>query len=228
MDIFTDNEREIQYDDIRKNGFVTDELLIRDAGRSAYGVNLTCAWPLPPETKAAYQVLARDLSTLSELYVYPYEQTHVTILTIVNFKKNCSGQAARLREATLDRIEVITRDILRTAVGDIELSFAAPVLTREVVFLPVFDSSGIILQIRRRIYEALHAESDRYHLDRPITIHSTIARFERSPKDAEEFINRFKRISEAFPGCSGKFSEILVTEELWPYMRDARVARRIN
>jgi hypothetical protein len=228
VDIFTDNEREIQYDDIRKNGFVTDGLLGSDADLSVYGVNLTCAWPLPQETKTVYQALARDLSTLSELYVYPYEQTHITILTIVNFKKNRSGQAARLGEATLDMIEVTIRDILETGVGDIELSVAAPVLTREVVFLPVFDSSGMILKIRRRIYEALHAENDRYDLDRPITIHSTIARFERRPEDAEEFINRFKRISQGFPGCSGKVSEILVTEELWPYMRVARVARRIN
>ena len=68
------------------DGVVVDELLHDDPDCPVFGFNLACDYPFPEIAAQFYRPLATRLAALDPgVYVYPDWETHITIVTFVNF-----------------------------------------------------------------------------------------------------------------------------------------------
>src|SRR5688572_11831430 len=103
LEKITQEKRAEFHKEIQESGFIKDELVVgKEIDKQVYGVNITCAWPLPAEIKEPYEYLYKKLVGLEGVYVYPYHQTHITILTIINFKKRIDKPRQCLDTVTLE------------------------------------------------------------------------------------------------------------------------------
>jgi hypothetical protein len=225
MERFESAKREKFYQDIESQGFIIDNLLGSALDLPVYGLNIACAWPLPIQIKDNYEQLYSSLNDLSGVYVYPYSQTHITIVTIVNFKKRLGKEICYVDNNLIDLLIARICKVYDSA--SISLYFDSPVLTRSAAFIPVYDSTNSIHKIREEAYSFFLETGGEYDIDIPIEIHSTIMRFRREPENPKSFVAQFRLISETFPLCCGTISEILITEELQPYMTKGNIIRRL-
>jgi hypothetical protein len=225
-DKISQTKRELFYKQIKEAGFIKDELVGKEIGKPVYGVNITCGWPLPVEIKPAYEILYRKLNELDGVYIYPYSQTHITILTIINFKSRLDQPRRILENETLELITTRIQQTLKHR--PIKLLVDAPVLVRNAAFLPFYNPGGEIWKIRKQTAEILSNIKKGYDLDIPQAIHSTILRFKDIPKDPVDFISKFKKISNEFSCGEGLIKEIYFTEELKPYMGEGRILQKIE
>lgn len=70
-------------------GLEVDRLLAEEPDCPVFGLNLACAWPFPGAGGEAYARFYRYLGRLrSWAYVYPPEQTHITLVTFLNFLRH--------------------------------------------------------------------------------------------------------------------------------------------
>ena len=76
-----------------------DELLsMGHDERPVCGLDVLVAWPLPIEPPGIFEEFATKVSQLAEgVYVYPLTQTHITVLTAINFKRELDPSESRLR-----------------------------------------------------------------------------------------------------------------------------------
>ena len=82
-------------------GFERDSFLNCMLGSNVYGLNITIAWPLPSQYRTAYEEMAQHVAALDRgLYVYPFAQTHVTVITAVSFKHQINPCAGVIRLIT--------------------------------------------------------------------------------------------------------------------------------
>lgn len=225
QDIFSEEKRSLHLKEIQESGFIADDLVEKDIDTQVYGVNITCAWPLPDEIRESYKDLYNRLKELEDVYAYPYSQTHITILTIFNFKKRLRKPRPNLDTDTLARITNRIRQI--TNQTPIQIRVHPPVLVRAASFLPISNPTQEIYDIRTQIFNMLDRDNKGYDLDIPQAIHSTILRFKKVPSDKMEFVHRFEEISRGFPLLEARIKEIYITEELKPYMREGRIVERI-
>jgi hypothetical protein len=225
IDRFPEESKSLFYKNIQESGFIADDLVDKGMNTQVYGVNITCAWPLPVEIKESYDNLYAQLSKLECVYVYPYNQTHITILTIINFKKRLGKPRQYLDVATLEQITNKIRQIVKQT--PINIFVDSPVLVRTASFLPIYNPTQEINNIRRQIVDML-GNNREYDLDVPQGIHSTILRFKKTPTNRVEFIRNFEEISRAFSLKEVKIKEIYITEELKPYMREGSITGKID
>lgn len=227
LEEITQEKKAMFYKDIQESGFIKDELVLREEmNKEVYGVNITCAWPLPVEVKEAYECLYEKLRELEGVYVYPYSQTHITILTIINFKKRINQPRQYLDNGTLKLLTGKIKQILKQT--PIQILIDAPVLVRSAAFLPIYNPTREIYEIRKQALEILNINNRGYDLDVPTAIHSTILRFKNTAIDRTDFIRRFEEIAKEFSLREGVTKEIYITEELKPYMREADILDKIE
>src|SRR5580704_1173288 len=75
--------------EILERGVVVDALLANDPDGPVFGFNLACAWPFPEAAARFYRPIAQRLAALDPaVYVYPEWETHVTIVTFINFSRH--------------------------------------------------------------------------------------------------------------------------------------------
>ena len=98
-------------DEIKKPGFKfeADPLLSSNIDMPVCGLNFAIGYPLPKEVENDYQTLKSKLQGVdSSLYVYKYEFTHITVITLDSFgnHKHPSGDERRqilgLKEKIVD------------------------------------------------------------------------------------------------------------------------------
>lgn|GEM_PF-3062262 len=211
---------------IERDGFEEDIFLPTDADRPVYGLNIAFGWPLPAGLKTPYENLRRDLTTLgTEIYVYPYEQTHVTVMTILNFKEQRSpGEGIEEAKAMIPRIiSLVSQEIFRDSKNKFKafaIDVGPPVLSRRAAFLPILNPTGEVARLRARLAPCLERTLSLKVEYPPTLIHSTILRFMKRPLDPGGFLNRFESIAAGHRIGDAVINEILLTTETKPYMRD--------
>ena len=68
--------------EIKTSGFYVDPFLSERLLPQTLGYNITMAWPFPKSIRTAYEHLRERLLSLDRiLYVYPAEETHITVAT---------------------------------------------------------------------------------------------------------------------------------------------------
>ena len=219
--------------EILEYGLMPDGLLATDPDAPVFGFNLACAWPFPPPAARFYRPIAERLSALDPaVYVYPEGQTHVTIVTFLNFslhRRIEPGQIAQLQSLIKPVCELI-RPLLEGRA--FELVLEPPVLTRKAAILPILDQAGAITRLRQSIRaaleaeKALHAELVRGGLNVPGIIHSTIMRFKSEPAHLAKFLADFDAVAATVEPFPLAIDELLLTIETKPYMREGKVVHR--
>ncbi len=84
-------------DSIKRKGFVEDSFLSNDPDISCWGLNISITWPFLQHFRKKYGEFVSAFELFkSDVYFYPFENTHTTLLTIINFKKHqCLKQKER-------------------------------------------------------------------------------------------------------------------------------------
>jgi hypothetical protein len=223
---FSEETRALFHQEIQEYGFIEDELVGKEIDREVYGVNIACGWPLPTEIREIYEEMYEKLKDLEGAYIYPYHQTHITIVTVVNFKKRLNKIKKYLDDETLKLLKRGIENIVRHK--PIKIFIDSPVLLRSAAFLPIYNPSGEIYEIRKETLNILKDDHKDYDLDTPISIHSTILRFQKVTTDSAKFLQRFAEITEKFSVVEGIVREVYITEELKPYMKKGSILEKID
>jgi hypothetical protein len=212
-----------------------DAFLARDPDVPVFGINLACAYPFAGGAAQWYQPIARRLAALDPaVYVYPEWETHVTLLTFVNFSLHQRPdplRLAQLQSLLPPLLAVLTRLFASRPTRAFRLVLGAPVLTRKAAIIPISDPAGEVTRLRREVRQALqadaalHGELLRRGFNVPGIIHSTILRFKAAPANLPRFLAEFDAAAAAAPVELG-IEELLLTSETKPYMRDGALLHR--
>jgi hypothetical protein len=219
--------------EIRDHGVAADPLLATDPDAPVFGFNLACAWPFPESAARFYRPMAKRLAALDPgVYVYPEWETHLTIVTFINFSRHRRTEPERL--AQLQSLINPVRELIRPLLDGpaFELVLGAPVLTRKAAILPVSDPTGAITRLRQSVRAALAADKTleaellRGGLNVPGIIHSTIMRFTSEPANLAKFLADFDAVAASIEPFPLAIDELLLTTETKPYMREGRIVHR--
>jgi hypothetical protein len=219
--------------EILEHGFIEDPFLAGDPDAPVFGFNLACAWPFPPAAADWYRPLAERLATLDQgVYVYPERETHITIVTFVNFSMHARPDATRLArlQSLIDSVLALLRPLLKGPAFDLRLG--APALTRKAAILPISDPGDAIARIRHTVLSALAADTAlqgelaREGLNVPAIIHGTIMRFKSRPANVPRFLADFDHAAAAVKPFPLAVDGLLLTTETKPYMRAGRIVHR--
>jgi hypothetical protein len=224
---FDGEEARTLRDEIATAGFEPDPFLTAGQWQPVWGLNLAFGWPLPIAADA-YQTLASALEALDPaLFVYPHAQSHVTVLTLVNFKDHVEPPPEEIAALeTLIPLVVEAVAPVARAVPPFDIEIGPPVLARRALFLPIREPAGVVARFRRDALEALRARLPLFHAVRPpLAVHSTVARFNAVP--APGFVRRFDDLGLR-PLGPARVDSLLVTTETRPYMREGAIARAFS
>jgi len=219
--------------EILEQGVVVDPFLAANPDGPVFGFNLACAYPFPPSAARFYRPIAERLAALDPaVYVYPEWETHVTIVTFVNFSLHERLEPEHL--AQLQSLIHPVRELIRPLLEGkaFKLALGPPVLTHKAAILPISDATGAIARIRQTILgalaadKALHAELVRGGLNVPGIIHSTIMRFKGEPGNLTKFLADFDEAAAEAEPFRLAIDELLLTTETKPYMRAGEVVCR--
>jgi hypothetical protein len=209
--------------------FVADRFLSDEPDCPVFGLNLACAWPFPAAGERPYRALAESLMNLDDaVYVYPVWETHITIMTFLNFALFQRPAAKELQELR-HYIEPILALLDCKGIPPFTLEFQPPILTAKAAILPISNPSGEIALLRRTTVAALatqpelKAKLERGGMNVPDIIHSTIMRFKRPPQNPTSFSARFNRLAAATQPFRITVNEIFLTAETRPYMREGAI-----
>jgi len=219
--------------EILERGFAADTLLATDPDGPVFGFNLACAWPFPASAARLYRPMAERLATLDPaVYVYPEWETHVTIVTFLNFSLHRRLEPERLAQlqSLINPVLELIRPLLKGPA--FKLILEPPVLTRKAAILPISDPTGAITRIRQSVRaalaaeEALQGELMRGGLNVPGIIHSTIMRFTSEPARTAKFLADFDVAAAEVEPFPLPVRELLLTTETKPYMRAGEIIHR--
>ena len=190
------------------------------------GLNVAVLWPLPQAFRPRYERMCARLSRLDQgVYVYPFEQTHVTVATIVSFKRHerpdpvDQARILSITPALGQRLEAVARPL-----RPFTMRFGPPVLVSAAAFLPISNPTGEIDTIRKGLADGPWAAG----LQLPRAIHSTILRFREPPRDPAGFARDFAEIAAESDLGETLVEVLLVTTETRPYMMAGRIVHRIQ
>lgn len=223
---FSEETRALFRQEIQEYGFIKDELVGSEIDKEVYGVNIACAWPLPTEIREIYEEMYKKLEELEGAYIYPYTQTHITIVTVVNFKKRLNQTKKYLDTEILKLLKMRIENIVQHK--PIKIFIDCPVLLRNAAFFPIYNPGGEIYEIRKEALNILKSDHRNYDLDTPRAIHSTILRFQEVPKDSIKFMDKFAEITQNFSLLAAIVKEVYITEELKPYMKEGSILQKID
>jgi hypothetical protein len=205
------------------------------------GLNLACAWPFPNDLQAAYEQMADELTSLDPAaWVYPFAQTHVTLVTFLNFARfphptACQEQTARAVAARFAGEWEWRREPRgRGGIGPFELHFAGLRLSRAAAFVEWRNPAGEVGLIRQMAEAWAHADADLAALGPaagfgvPNIIHSTVLRFRGPLADPPAFLAGFERLAGRIRLSSLPVRDLLITAETRPYMRAGQVLHRLS
>jgi hypothetical protein len=219
-------ERAALRQEIERDGFEADPLVVEGEWVRTWGLNLAVGWPLPVDRRA-YEPMADGLRALDPgLFVYPYEQTHITVLTLVSFKEHLSPSAEEERGlATLIPVVRETVDPIVRGFRLFPLEIGAPVLSRRAAFWPIDDPTGAAARLRQQVLPAVRACAPVFErCQPPRAVHSTLARFRTVPGPG--FLERFERWAQGRALGPITIGDLLLTAEPRPYMRAGEVLVR--
>lgn len=220
------------------NEIIPDEFLANDADCPVFGLNLACAYPFPASVEDSYSAMAKRLADLDDaVYVYPIWETHVTIMTFVNFSLHRRPSAERLEElrSLIEPVTALVEDVIdRGEIEPFRLEFQPPVLTPKAVILPITNPTGEINRIRQFAAKLLEGRQPlsqtllKHGLNVPGIIHSTVLRFTRPVREYPRFASQFNTARAGTSPWRTTVGEVLLTTETKPYMRAGEILRRFS
>jgi hypothetical protein len=225
---FDKKELSVNYESVRKEGFQIDLFLPHKKNSPVFGMNLAMAWPLPSSLKKAYKNLFIQLSTFSPIvYAYPYEQTHITILTLLNFKKHTkpSWNDKKISKYIPEILEIVSNELAKGSGNEYKpftIDVGWPILFKDAAILPILNPTGEVLRLRDNIVPLLKKKipEDILEIGVPQGIHTTVLRFLQPPTNPEKFIENFESMAKKHYIGEGVINEFLLTSETRPYMLD--------
>ncbi|HRY82624.1 MAG TPA: hypothetical protein P5232_02905 [Candidatus Moranbacteria bacterium] len=204
--------------------FEVDDFLPTNPDLPTYGLNIAFAWPLPENLRKAYEKLYKELSYFGDnVYVYPYEKTHTTVMTLVNFKNHqnpSNEEIQKIKKIIPAIISIVSEVLLRERIKPFKINIGSPILSKRAAYLPISNPTGEIFLLRKKVAQILEKKLSlkvEYNKD---FIHSTIMRFYKIPSDTKKFINKFESIAKDNQIGSATINELLLTSETMPYMRN--------
>lgn len=217
---FSRKELNKEYEEILKSGFESDVILSTQLDLPVYGLNLAIGWPFPAPLRESYEKFFHQLSNLGFfVYVYPYCQTHITIMTLVNFKNYQhpgKNKIEEIKKLTPKIIQLVSREMNHFKTFNIDIG--RPVLLKSAAILPILNPGKEIFYLREKIAPLLKNALN-LKVKVPKNIHSTVLRFLKRPPDAREFIKKFESIAVNTRFSEVSINELLLTSETKPYMR---------
>lgn len=214
---------------VLKGGLEADPFVCLETRPRVSGLNVAVAWPLPESMRESFERLTTKLAAICpELYVYRYLQTHVTVVTLVNFKSHVDPDPT-CREQTAAAAERAARVLqpLSLSWEAFPLEFTSVVLSRQAVFVPIADETGAIARIRNDIVVALARDSLSRQILIPPAVHTTVGRFRRVPGELDGFLKAFDDIARETHLGRTVVREIILTAETKPYMEEGDVLQRL-
>lgn len=208
------------------NNFEIDVFLSSNPDVSTFGLNLTTAWPFPVSVRREYEAFAKELRSLdTALYVYPYDELHITVMTLIDFKQHIQPDASYLVEAEQTVVKILPCVInVFNATGCFSqptLKFDRAVLSDRTAYLVFHNPDGTISRLRDSLVTSLQDLNLQVHYS-PF-VHSTVARFLKKPASPTTLRHRFVEVASKFSIPDFEIDEILLTAELKPYMRQCKI-----
>jgi hypothetical protein len=221
-----DEERAALRQEIERDGFEADPFVVEGEWVPTWGLNLAIGWPLPLDRRL-YEAMADGLRALDPgLFVYPYAQTHITVLTLVSFKEHVAPSPGEMRG--LETLIPVVRETVAPLVrgfGPFPLEIGAPVLAKRAAFWPIADPTGAVARFRQQVLPAVRGCAPAFdRCQPPRAVHSTLARFRTLP--APGFLERFERWAHGRALGPITIGDVLLTAEPRPYMRAGEVLAR--
>ena len=217
--------------EIESVGFVSDSLFQEEPKPPVFGLNIAFGWPLPIPLKEPYERLSKVLSALNPgLYVYPYKQIHVTVMTLVNFKDHPNPSQEEV--LTIQKIADKVKSIIPPILSDLQLKpfkidVGPAVLSSRAAFLPILNPTQEVSRLREAGSSIL-PRSLLPNIIIPKAIHSTIVRFIKPPPDTPAFVSAFESTVKNFRLGEATINEFLLTAETKPYMIGGEILHRFN
>lgn len=207
-----------------------DPFLTENIDQPVFGLNLALCWPFPLKTRKAYEQIAREIKLLGpEVYVYPYHQTHITLMTIIDFKKYLNPRKDKIiafKEIAAELYELLIPIVQTTS--QFKISLDSLELSQNAGFLQSQEPRKSVVKLRAAIENAL-IESELSIIPKiPNIVHSTILRFKSVPSNPSNFLFDFNSIKRNSKIAEILISELLITSETKPYMRDGEILYRIS
>lgn len=234
-------KRAAMREEILRDGLLADKFLSQDPDVPTYGLNLACAWPFPASWRASYEKMAAQLRALGpEVYVYPFEFTHITLVTLVSFSRHLNPPRALVSklDAIIPQLLAVLAPLFdensSERVRSFDLQPQSPVLARGAGILPLLNPDGEVQRLRRRVVEllrghpALYEELNARGMNVPGIIHSTVLRLRQPPTDQCKFLAGFDEASASVGFPTLTVGEILLTSETKPYMRGGEILQRFH
>jgi len=219
--------------------FEADTVLRDDPDCPSYGLNLTCAWPLPNEVRDSYEDLAAQLSALDGgLYVYPHRQTHITLVTLVSFMnclrpdENTLGQLVALGQRINGRLTSALLDWCPR--GSFQLIPDRLRLSPRAATLECSNPGGEVRELRQGVLTNLRADPELYAwllslgFRIPDIIHTTVLRFVRPPRFPDIFADGFDAVGRRIRIPPFEVRQVLFSAETLPYMRRGEVLAQFS
>lgn len=217
---------------LTNNEFILDDLIITNKDISVFGLNLAIGWPLPNEIKNQYDKMIKNFETFkSHIYFYPYDQTHITLLTLINFKDNINPTPDTIKEImqiknSIDKlVSIIIKKIRKSLIQPFKIEIGRPILSNNAVIMPIKNESNEIETLRNILANEIKEKQNIIAL-KPSIIHSTIGRFIKKINNSEDFKKDFYKISRKQNIGIATINEILLTSETKPYMREGKILKK--
>jgi len=212
-----------EHEEIRKNGFEPDTILITQTDLTVYGLNIAIGWPFPAPLKEPYEKFFHELSILGpDTYLYPYANTHITVMTLVNFKEHQypGEEVKEIKELVPEIFKLVSRELHEFKPFKIDMG--PPVILKRAAIIPILNPTGEVLRFREKIRPLLENTLS-LKVESPKGVHSTILRFLKCPPDVNGFIAKFESIAANTRMGEVAINELLLTSETKPYMRDGEI-----
>lgn len=213
--------------------FEPDNLLSADLDSQTFGINLACSWPLPSPLAEVYQDFSAKVKALDPaLYVYPYPETHITIMTLVDFKDTIGispeqgSQLEKLAGEISSCLENFFAEDHDLAKGPISLRFDRAVLTPKAAYLAFDDPADRIGSLRKSVASMLPEKFPQLSLHYPGIVHSTFLRFLDTPADPRVLSEKFGYLALELRPVTIQVPELLLTIETSPYMRSGKILNK--
>lgn len=213
-----------EHKEIRKNGFKPDTILLDQPDMPVYGLNIAIGWPFPAPLRKSYENLFHELSTLGpDVYLYPYDYTHVTVMTLVNFKQHQypgDEEIKKIEKLMPEIIKLVSRELHEFKPFEVEMS--PPMILKRAAIIPIQNPTGEVFRFREKIRPLLE-DALSLKVGVPDAVHSTILRFLKCPSDVNGFIAKFESIANNTRMGAATINELLLTSETKPYMRGGEI-----
>jgi len=209
-------------EEVDLQGLKPDEILLNKADQPTYGLNLAIEWPFPDFLKEKYETLVKQLRKFdSNVYVYPFDNTHITLMTLVNFKNHFNPSKEEVVQINQLIPRIISACSCILGLRKFSIDIGAPVLSSKAGFFPINNPGGEILKIRKAVLSSLTEILSEMSV--PGIIHSTFLRFLKDFENTSLFVKEFDKIVTNFNLGKIVIDKILLTAETKPYMRSGKI-----